>query len=222
MKKHGLLLLMLLIFTTIANAQLISERSNGKITIGGDIFTDFSLGKKYDNFNLRTINQGVDFYLTYNFSIAKTKHTVSLGVGFSSHNYYMKNAYLAEPYADTIQFANLAYSYKRSKINVNYIDVPIEINFRIQEKIKISLGFKVGILTTGKSKYVGELDESGQVYRVKYSRISQLERYVYSGTFRVAYRSFNIFAAYQFTRTFKDNLGPDILPLSIGIGFRAF
>ena len=222
MKKHGLLLFILLVFTTVSQAQLLSDRTNGKVTLGGDLFTDISMGKNYENFNLRSINQGVDVYLTYNFNIAKTKHTVSLGVGFTSHNYFMKNAYLTEPYADTIQFASTPYDYKRSKINANYFDFPIELNFRIRDKFKISLGFKIGILTTGKSKFVGELYNDDQTYRIKYARINDLEKYVYSGTFRIAYRSFNVFAAYQFTRTFKSNLGPEVIPFSIGIGFRAF
>ena len=77
-------------------------------------------------------------------------------------------------------------------------------------------------MTTGKSKFVGELYNDDKTYRVKYGRINNLEKYVYSVTLRVAYKSVHIFGAYQFSDTFKNGLGPEIKPLSIGIGVRPF
>ena len=105
---------------------------------------------------------------------------------------------------------------------MNYVDIPIEMNFRIKNMFKITAGFKFGILTTGKSKYVGKLYNDAKTYRVKYCRINNLEKYVYSLTLKVAYRSVYVFGTYQFTDTFKNGLGPQIRPLSIGIGVRPF
>ena len=53
MKKHfSILAALLLVMTFAANAQIINERTNGKVTLGGDIFTDINTGDKYENFTL--------------------------------------------------------------------------------------------------------------------------------------------------------------------------
>ena len=222
MKKTSLLFVLLFLFASLSQAQLISERTQGKVIIGADIFTDFSTGKKYDNFDLRSINQGVSVYSMFNFKFENTPQSAAVGVGYTGHNYYMKGTYLRNPYADATEFVNVPHDYKISKINVNYIDIPIEASFRFMDKFKLTAGFKFGILTGGKSKYVGELLDDDKTLRLKANRINNLEKYVYSVTLRAAYRSVHVFMSYQFSDTFKNGLGPSIKPFSIGIGVRPF
>lgn len=222
MKKTSLLFILLFFITSFSQAQLLSERTNGKVIIGADLFTDFNTGAAYENFDMRGINQGVSVYTMFNFKFDNTPHFASIGVGYTGHNFYMKDAYLSRPYYDVTEFAQVPHEYKRSKINTNYVDIPMEFSFVIKDQFKISAGFKFGILTTGKSKYVGELYNDAKTYRVKYCRINNLEKYVYSVTFRLAYRSVHFFAAYQFSDTFKNGTGPEIKPISIGIGVRPF
>ena len=158
MKKHFFLLAALLMISFMANAQLIKDRTNGKITVGADLYTDINTGSSYENFNLRAINQGFDAYITYNFPMGESKHTASLGFGVTSHNYYIKDAWLSEPYAEIIEFTPIS-SYTKSKINFNYFDIPLEVNFRIADKFKISAGVKVGFLMGCKSKCIGKINE---------------------------------------------------------------
>ena len=222
MKKTSFLVIALFLLVNFAQAQLLSERTKGLVVIGAEMFTDFNTGEAYENFTLRDINQGFSAYTMFNFQINKSHHFASIGAGFTSHNFYMKDAYLSRPYYDVTEFDQVPYEYDKSKINVNYVDIPIEMNFRIKNMFKITAGFKFGILTTGKSKYVGKLYNDAKTYRVKYCRINNLEKYVYSLTLKVAYRSVYVFGTYQFTDTFKNGLGPQIRPLSIGIGVRPF
>lgn len=222
MRKISLLFVLSFLFVSFANAQLISERTDGKVIIGADLFTDISTGKKYDNFDLRAINQGVSVYSMFNFKFENTPHSASIGVGYTGHNYYMKDVYLRRPYYDKTEFVNVPHDYKRSKINVNYIDIPVEVSFRFMDQFKVTAGFKFGILASGKSKYVGELLNDDKTYRLKACRINNLEKYVYSLTLRAAYKSVHVFMAYQFSDTFKNDVGPSIKPFSIGIGVRPF
>ena len=222
MKKTVFLIVALFLFTSLTNAPLLSERTDNKVIIGGELFTDFNTGASYDNFKLRGINQGFSAYSMFNFQINESPHFASIGLGFTSHNFYTKGSYVPEPYADVTTFVNVPFDYKRSKVNVTYVDIPIEMSFRIKNKFKISAGFKFGILTTGKTKFVGELKNDDQMWRIKYCRMNNLEKYVYSVTMRVAYKSVYLFGAYQFGDTFKNGKGPQIRPLSIGIGVRPF
>lgn len=222
MKKTSLLFILLFLLTSLSNAQVLSERTDGKVIIGADLFTDFNTGAAYENFDLRGINQGVSVYTMFNFKTKNSPHFASIGLGYTGHNFYLKDAYLSTPYYGQTVFSQVPYDYKKSKINVNYIDIPIEVNFNIRNQFKISAGFKFGILATGKSKFIGSLYNQDEEYRIKYLKIDNLEKYVYSVTLRVAYRSVHIFAAYQFNDTFKSGFGPEIKPLSIGIGVRPF
>ena len=210
------------LFASLSQAQLISERTQGKVIIGADLFTDISTGKKYDNFDLRAINQGVSVYSMFNFKFENTPHSASVGVGYTGHNYYMKGTYLRRPYYDVTEFVNVPHEYKRSKINVNYIDIPLEVSFRLVDRCKVPARFIFGILASGKSKYVGELINDDKTYRLKACKINNLEKYVYSITLRAAYRSVHVFMSYQFSDTFKNGAGPSIKPFSIGIGVRPF
>lgn len=221
MKKQIFLLSAMLMMAFMANAQLIKDRTNGLITIGFDLFTDINTGQSYENFDLRAINQGFGSYLTYNFQMGESKHTVSLGVGISCHNYYMKNAWLAEPYNHAITFVENS-AMKRSKINLNYFDIPIELNFRIKDKFKISFGAKGGFLMGSKSKVIGDVYGDGHKWEIKYSEINALESVVYGVFARVGYRCVNLYLGYQVKGSFKQDRGPVIMPFSIGIGIRAY
>lgn len=221
MKKTFLLLSALLMISLGANAQLIKDRTNGKITVGFDLFTDINTGSSYENFNLRAINQGFDTYITYNLPMSETKHTVSLGLGVSCHNYYMKNAWLSNPYTEVITFKEEPAT-KKSKINLNYLDIPFEINFRIADKFKISIGAKVSFLMQSKTKTKGDVFGDGHKWELKYKDINGLESIVYSVNARMGYRCVNLFVGYQINNSFKSDRGPEIMPFSIGIGIRAY
>ena len=218
--KKCFLILALVLVSFMANAQLIKDRSNGKVTMGFDIFTDINTGSKYENFDLRAINQGFGTYLTYNFPMGDSKHTVSLGAGYTCHNYYMKNAWLAEPYAHAIEFTEA--TVKKSKLNFHYMDIPLEVNLRIADKFKISFGAKVSFLIQANSKAVGYMYGDGHKWEVKFNNINAVESIIYSSFARFGYRSVNLYVGYQFTSPFIEGRGPQILPFSIGIGIRPY
>ena len=221
MRKSFLILSTLMLLSFMANAQLIKDRTNGLFTLGFDLFTDINTGSSYENFNLRAINQGFGTYLTYNLPMGESKHTVSLGLGVSCHNYYMKDAWLSEPYNHVITFTENT-NVKKSKININYLDIPMELNFRIADKFKISFGAKASFLMSSKSKVIGNVFDDGHKWEIRYNEINALESIVYSAFFRAGYRCVNLFLGYQFNNSFKQDRGPEILPFSIGIGIRAY
>lgn len=220
MKKQLFLLSAMLLVSFMAKAQLIKDRTNGQITMGFDLYTDINTGSKYENFDLRAINQGFGTYLNYNFPMGESKNTVSLGAGYSCHNFYMKDAWLAEPYTHTIEFTPA--DTKKSKVNFHYMDIPLEVNLRIDDKFKISFGAKVSFLIQANSKAVGYMFSDGHKWEIKYYNVNAVESIVYSSFARFAYRSVNLYIGYQFNSSFKEGRGPEILPFSIGIGIRPY
>lgn len=221
--KKALLTLIALVITATSFAQMIADKTDNKVTVGFDLFSDLQL-KPSDNWNARGFNQGVSWAVTYNFPLGEsTKHTVSIGAGMSHHNYFSYSRIL-NPYGDTLQYVDCSEkdSFKRFKVNANYVDIPLELRFRIKDQVKIGVGFKLGILAMAKTKYVGP-DEEGTLIHQKYTYIKNLERYNYSVTLRVGWKWMSAFAAYQLNPVFEvGHEAPVIHPLSVGLSFAPF
>ena len=215
--------LIALVISASAFAQLIANKTDNKVTVGVDLFTDLQLAPS-DNWDPRGFNQGASWAITYNFPLGESKHhTVSIGAGMSHHNYFSYSRIL-NPYGETFEYKDYrdVENFKRFKVNANYADIPLELRFRIKDQVKIGVGFKLGILVMGKTKYVGP-DEDGIIIHEKYTYMDNLERYAYSATLRVGWKWVSAFAAYQFSPVFSvGHDAPVFHPLSVGLSFAPF
>ena len=239
--KKALFTLIALIISATSFAQLIANKTDKRVTFGFDLFSDFQLAPS-DNWNPRGFNQGVSCALTYNFPLGESsKHTVSIGLGMSSHNYFSYTRIL-NPYTN----GNLVYKdyrdvegFKRYKVNPTYGEIPLELRFRIKDAVKIGVGFKVGVMLATKTKYVGPdnigtlavddektitiSDESGATVHQKLCYINNIERLAYSATLRVGWKWVSAFAAYQLSPVFAvGHEAPVFHPLSVGVTFAPF
>ena len=229
--KKALFTLIALIISATSFAQLIANKTDNRFTFGLDLFNDFQLAPS-SNWDPRMVNQGVSCALTYNFPLGESaKHTVSIGLGVSSHNYFSYTRIL-NPYTN----GELAYknyrdeeSFKRYKVNPTYGEVPLELRFRIKDAVKIGVGFKVGVMIGTKTRYVGPdddnvlTDESGATIHEKYLYINNIERLAYSATLRIGWKWVSAFAAYQFNQVFSvGHEAPEFHPLSVGVTFAPF
>lgn len=221
--KKVLFTLIALVISATSFAQLIYDKTDKKVTVGFDLFHDFQL-KTSDNWDARGFNQGASWCITYNFPLGESnKHTVSIGAGMTHHNYF-SYSHILNPYADTLLYDQCreVENFKRFKVNANYVDIPLELRFRIKDQVKIGVGFKLGILAMAKTKYVGP-DENGTMIHEKETYIKNLERYTYSATLRVGWKWVSAFAAYQFNPVFEvGHEAPVIHPLSVGLSFAPF
>ncbi|MFZ4465195.1 MAG: outer membrane beta-barrel protein [Bacteroidales bacterium] len=219
MKKTGLIVaFLLMIFAT--QAQIITDKNSKKYTIGFDMYTDF-VTKYPADYNPATFNPGFNVYGTYNFPVGKSPHIFALGVGISTHNLY-SNTKIADLNADTIDFDPITFNYKRSKINLTYLDVPAELRLKFKHNIKIGIGFKMSILIDSKEKYIGDKSITGPRVYVKNKRINSLETYTFGPTLRVGYKWVSLFGYYQIGRTFNSTRGPEFSPVSVGLSISPF
>ena len=230
--KKVLFTLIALAISATSFAQLIANKTDKKVTFGLDLFSDFQLAPS-ENWDPRGFNQGVSFALTYNFPLGEsTKHTVSIGLGMSSHNYFsysrIKNPYTNDnfeypSYRDTEGF-------KRYKVSPTYGEIPLELRFRIKDAVKIGVGFKVGIKFGAKTRYVGPddgegslTDGNGVTVDNTILNISNVERMAYSATLRVGWKWVSAFAAYQLSPVFTvGHEAPVFHPLSVGLTIAPF
>lgn len=216
--------LVAIILSTSAFAQLIANKTDNKVTFGFDIFNDFQLDTP-ENWDARLVNQGFSCALTYNFPLGESKkHTVSIGVGYTGHNYFSYSR-IMNPYTkDTLQIVQYRddSDFKRFKVNCNYIDVPIELRFRIKDAWKIGVGFKIGIMFNAKTVFVANNGDGVRVHE-KSCYIRNVERYAYTATLRVGYKWVSAFVAMQMVPVFEvGHEAPRFLPLSVGFSFAPF
>lgn len=219
MKKIALLFAAFLMFN-IMQAQVITDKTSKKISVGFELFTDLWLDSPAD-MKVRGINQGFSMFATYNFPLGETTHTFSLGTGLRSHNLY-SNSTIADIYADEIEFTKIEHDYDRSKLNVTYLDFPAEFRLRFQNSWKVGIGFKLGILMDSKTKYIGKVEDGGPTVRMKLKKVNHMEQYTYGPTLRIGYKMINLFAYYQIPSIFQTDLGPEMAPFSIGLSFSSF
>ncbi len=226
--KKILLTLIALALTTGAFAQLIANKTDKKVTVNLDIFNDFQIGDNAQ-WDARLLNQGFSCAINYHFPLGDSKkHTMSLGLGYAGHNYFSYSR-IVDPYApDTLQFVqyrpdgNKVDGFKRYKVNCNYLEVPFELQFRIKDAWKIGVGIKVGYMVMAKTKFVGNNDNGIRIHE-KECYIDNVERFAYTATLRIGYRSVNLFGAYQLVPVFEvGHNAPVIRPLTVGITFSPF
>ena len=171
---------------------------------------------------IRTINQGFNAFMMYNFQVKESNSSFSIGLGIDNHNMY-SDTRIDNIKADTLVFTPIDKSYNRSKINLTYLTVPLEFNVRTNKGFKFGAGFKVKYLASSKDKYVGELDGvDGGKRVVKRKTLNSTEDWAYGFTLRVGYKSVNLYGYYQISNIFERSKGPQLYPISVGLTFTPF
>jgi len=232
MKKILFLFAISFILLTETNAQVLSESAKRKVTVGADFYSDiwqYRVDGTFlpAGFRARTINQGANVFIMYNLQMGKSLHSFSVGLGIRSVNMYT-NSRVEDIKGDSIVFTLIPdigvnkVDYKRTKINMTYLEIPVEFKFRWKSGFKFGVGFKGGYLIDSKEKYVGMRSATGPWEKVKQKDINYLQDFAFGATLRVGYKFISLFGYYQITEVFEVNRGPELYPISVGITITPF
>ena len=221
MKKSVLILLVAIFIGQSSFSQGLSESVKKKFTIGADFYSDIWSGVPA-NVDTRTINQGASVFGMLNFPLGEGMTSFSIGLGIRNHNMY-SNSRIDDVKADTINFSPIPDSviYRRSKMNLVYLDLPVEFKLRFKNGIKVTVGFKAGWLIDSKEKYYGDDYDARIGRKVKSKKIRNLENFSYGPTFRIGYKFISLYSYYQISDAFTRNLGPELRPFSVGLTLTA-
>ncbi|MFH1159487.1 MAG: outer membrane beta-barrel protein [bacterium] len=207
-----------LIAPVLGRTQIVNEAAKKRVTIGIGLFEDlwFNTPK---GIKTRTINQGFQAFAMYNVPFGKSNFGFSIGLGFRANNLYGNFLVKSTNDSTWLQRIGDTIDYRRSKLTLPFLELPLEFKFKSKTKIAVGIGFKVGYLLPAHSKYVGEDYNlnNGEKLRVKYRDIKNLEQFSYGPTFRMGYRWFHINAYYSINNLFTKGNGPKMNNLSVGI-----
>lgn len=226
MKKLVLFSLLSFIGFTVM-AQPVAESTMKKVSVGYDVYTSIWMDMP-TGIKTRTINQGANVFLMYNHLMGEKGFSVAGGLGVSSENLYLKNAYVPNIKSDSISFVDTpsGVDVKRSKLNVTYVDIPLEMRYVTKSKMRFTLGMKFGFLVDSKTKLVGDAFDSegslGYGTKEKHKDVSQLESTRFGVQARFGYKWVHVYGYYSLNKLFLADKGPQTYPISIGVTFMPF
>ncbi len=211
-------IVMIMILAPVAGqAQVVNSSAKKRISIGVGMFTDIWMNTPA-GMKTRTINQGINVFGSYNMPFGKSNFSFAIGLGITIHNLYW-NYYFKER-TDSVQFSKVPsnVSYKRSKLTLPYLELPLEFRFKSKSRFAASVGFKLGYMIYGHTKWVGQdyIWGTGNTLKASFKDVSALEKFAYGPTVRVGYKWFHLNAYYSLTNIFNKGNGIDIYPISVG------
>jgi len=191
--------------------------------------------------DLRAIQQGISLSAMYNINLFESNFSVAAGLGISCHNLY-SNAVPTRNFQDvndpiisakTIfvslnQYYNKEIDYDRNKLSLTYLEIPMEFRFKTNpvndRPFRISLGAKVSYNINNHTKYKGEdvVENTNETIILKKHNIPGIADWSYGVFARIGYGHFNLYAAYSLSKIFKEDEGPQIYPISIGLAIIPF
>ena len=208
---------MVTLFPYSGQSQVISSATKKRISIGVGLYTDIWMNTP-DGMKTRAINQGVQVVGSYNTPFGKSNFSFAIGVALSTHNLFWNYRYQGD--SISFQFVKIedSLSYKRSKLSMPYIELPIEFRFKSKSKISAAIGFKVGYMLYAHSKYIGDdyLFKSTNTLKAAFKGIQNIEKFGYGPTVRMGYKWFNVTGYYSLSSVFQKGKGPDMYPISVG------
>lgn len=188
---------------------------------------------KPDSIHTKGLPHSLNIYVMLNFPFKTNPHwSVALGPGIASDNMMFDKMIVGiKESTPSIRFHDVSDTshYKKFKLSTNYFEVPVELRYRFnpdndRKSVKLAVGAKVGFLINAHTKGTTFESASGQTigdYKVKELSKQFFNKQRLSVMGRVGYGPVTLFVSYGITPVFKEGLGPDVRPLSIGLTLSA-
>jgi len=173
----------------------------------------------------RTLN--IHFMMAFPFR-TNPHFSTAVGIGIGSDNMFFKDTDIRlRDAANRIAFRDVSDTnhFRKYKLTTDYLEVPVELRYSSRpdddaRSFKVAVGLKLGLLLQAKTKGKNLQDRNNQTineYKEKeYSRrFFNGNRLV--GSARISYGHFGLFATYQISQLFKENMGPVVRPFTMGL-----
>jgi len=194
--------------------------------------------KAPDYIETKFFSGGFNVNLFYDIRIFKSYISLAPGISFSNAtvksntypSYYQNSQHLLDStgltlYTDS-SFVNINDPGLKLKFSTSYLDIPIELRFRIKpdqrgKNFWIAPGFRAGILLGDFFKYNGT-DIFGNPIKFKQYKVTAIENFHYGISLRAGYYKDGVYVFYSLTNLFEKNKGTEVTPFSAGITLTPF
>jgi hypothetical protein len=192
---------------------------------GNNFKTD--LPSAYDFLELnsgKSINVNLNFF-AHDFKLYKNYVMFTTGIGLTLNNYRFTSdrTLIADSNRVAASYdldkAGNQITYQKNKLAVNYITMPLLLQFNTNERLNKSFHVATGILAS--YKYNSHLKlvykDEGDKQKDKRQDEFNIDPFRFDATLRVGFRNYTLYASYALTELFKNNRGPELHPFQFGI-----
>ncbi len=156
----------------------------------------------------------------YELNLYRKNIMLITGIGFSFNNYrFNSDAYLLPQQDSVVAYDDPANTLKKNKLVASYLNIPLLLEFNTSQNPDKTVHFAFGViggLRLGTHlKMIKKVD--GDEAKSKVFDDFNLNQFRYDATVRLGYRNATLFASYSLAELFKDNRGPELHPLTLGI-----
>lgn len=192
-----------------------------------------SWANKPDTINTGGFSNSFNLYFMFDFPFkSNPKLSIGIGPGISSDHIKFKKTYIGiKENASAITFRGYYNSdsanFKKAKLATVYLEAPIEFRYtakplKSNQSFKFAVGLKVGTMINAHTRYKTLENKAGNPindYSMKENskKFFNTTRLVASG--RVGIGPVSLYGSYQLTTLFKEGMGPDVRPFTIGLTF---
>jgi hypothetical protein len=236
MKKIFVLVISSLVVTSIFAQDEPKPESKKKPNLTGRANDHFLLqfgvtnwAGRPDSIKTKGLSRSFNMYFMFDFPFKSNPHfSVGIGAGIGTDNIYFDKTYVGiKDATSTLRFQDVSDTnhFKKYKLTTAILEAPLELRFSSNpassnKSYKASLGIKVGTLLNVHTKGKTWQSASGGTL-LAYTEKQTSKRFYNSNRFvataRLGYGVFSVFGAYQLNTLFKEGLGPDVRPYTIGL-----
>lgn len=231
--KKSFLILLISFISHISYAQGVLSN------IPGNFYIDLGLVTLKDTPNdldLHSQSRGISVSYMYELTLGSEKFTFHPGLSYGHESYFFRDSKtivkqdggvtLPVAFNDVSPYDAVV---RKSKLAVNYIDIPLEFRFRThpgRNAFRIGLGVKGGYMFDSHTKVKYRVNNTEDVRISKDKGDFNLNSWRAGATARIGYGMFNIFGYIGFNRLFKQNAIPnfdgDDIPIMLGLTLSSF
>jgi len=159
--------------------------------------------------------------LEQNINLIKNKFGITTGLGFQMNNYKFSNDInLSSDSATIYGYHDTIHNYTKSKLNVNYLTIPLLFEYQTNNKSKLNsfhfaVGGIFGLKVGSHTKMVYTSDDKKE--KIKSRDDFHLNPIKYEATVRIGWGKINLFVNYALSTLFEKNEGPEMYPFTAGI-----
>jgi hypothetical protein len=208
---------------SIKDKKVKSHWAGFELGINTLVDKDFSsnLPGRYDYLNLREEKSiAVNFNLVdYQLKLYRRNIMLVTGLGFSYNNYRFKSDSYLAPNVNQLSAITDSLNLKKNKLVVSYVNVPLLIEFNTSSSPKKTVHLATGVIAGVKiDSHVKVIREIGNnETKSKIYDDFNLNPFRLDATVRLGFRNMTIFGSYGLVSLFKENKGPEISPLTVGL-----
>jgi hypothetical protein len=182
-----------------------------------------------DSIHTKGFSRSFNAYFMFDFPFkSNPKISAAIGAGVGTDNIFFDKTYVGiKDITPTVQFHDQSDTthFKKNKLATAILEAPLELRFSSNpenpnKSFKVALGIKGGILVNAHIKQKTLENASGSTlnaYTAKESSKRFFNSNRFAATARIGYGVFSAFGTYQLNPLFKEGLGPDVRPFTIGL-----